>query len=298
MADGSDPQRTPGADDGWRRVVFTVAADRAELAADACWRAQAAGIEEQPGTGPDELRLLAGFADPAAAETAVGLLRALGIDGVAVERIDDTGLDGWRPFARAERAGRWWIVPAWLPAPPHAPDERVVAIEPASAFGSGSHPTTRLVVDALDRTVVAGDRVLDVGCGSGVLSVVAALLGAEVVAIDVDPHAAEATEGNARRNGVGERVLASARPLAAVAADDAPFDVVAANLLAPVIHELAPSLVAAVAPGGVLIASGLLEDRWEATTALLGPLAVEGVATEDGWAAITLRAPGPGSVRR
>jgi ribosomal protein L11 methyltransferase len=285
-------------DDGWCRVVFTVAADRAELASDACWRAQAAGIEEQPGTGPDEVRLLAGFADPAAAEAAIAHLRDLGIVRVAVERVDDAGLDAWRPFARAERAGRWWVVPAWLPAPPHAADERTVEIDPASAFGSGSHPTTRLVVDALDRTVVAGDRVLDVGCGSGVLSVVAALLGAEVVAIDIDPHAAETTEANARRNGVGARVRASARPLDQVAAEEPPFDVVAANLLAPVIHELAAPLVAAVAPGGLLVVSGLLEDRWEATTALLGPLAVDAVAVEDGWAAITLRAPGPGVARR
>jgi ribosomal protein L11 methyltransferase len=282
----AEPTDHPGP---WRRVLVRVDPDRAELATDACWAAGCAGIEEQD-LGATTV-LLAGFPDEASALDGAERLRRLGLDDVAVEEVVDGGLDAWRPFARAERAGRWWIVPTWREQTDLGPDERAVAIDPGSAFGSGSHPTTRLVVAALDRTVLPGDRVLDVGCGSGVLSVVAALVGAgEVTAIDVDPHAGEATEANARRNGVADRVLASARPLASVVADEPPYDVVAANLLAPVVAELAPDLVAAVAPGGLLVVSGLLEDRWSATTELLAPLEVEAVDAEDGWVAVVLRA--------
>jgi ribosomal protein L11 methyltransferase len=184
------------------------------------------------------------------------------------------------------------IVPAWLDHA-GAPGEVVVRLDPDRAFGSGNHPTTRLTLELAAPLLKGGARVLDVGSGSGVLSIAAALSEAEVVAIDVDPHALETTRANVARNHLDDRVTVDPRPLADVVADPAAgrFDVVLANLLAPVVRELAPHLTVALAPQGRLIVSGLLEDRWrDAVDALTRPgrLEVAHVASRDGWVAVVL----------
>ena len=272
------------ADGSWQRVTVAVAAPRAELVADLLWRAGAAGIEERD--HDDEVVLLAGFPDAASAEAAMAALAEANIPGASAEPVDGgAGLDAWRDHASPARAGRWWLVPTWVPAPAVGPDERLLWLDPEHSFGSGSHPTTRLVVATLDELVRPGGRVLDVGCGSGVLSIAAALLGASVVAIDIDPGAPFATRANATRNGVGDRIAASTTPLAAVGAR---FDVVAANLLAPVIAELGPALVRATADDGHLVVSGLLADRWEASLPHLAPLEPLAVHELDGWVAVVL----------
>lgn len=271
----------------WQRVSITVDEADAELGADLLWGAGAAGIEEQDADG--RVRLLGGFEDPAAAELAHRRAIDAGYDVVILE-VDDDGLDAWRTWAEPVRAGHTWIVPTWVEPPPVASDERQLLIDPGRSFGSGSHPTTRLVVTLLEDLVAPADRVLDVGAGSGVLAIAAAVLGARsALAIDIDPESPTVTVDNARRNGVGDVVSASSASLAEVVAGGASFELVAANLLAPVIAELAADLVAAVAPGGTLVVSGLLADRWEASMPALEPLAVVRVEVEDGWAAVALR---------
>jgi ribosomal protein L11 methyltransferase len=279
----------------WTRVAATVPDALAELAADALWRCGTAGVEEQ--AGPDgHVRLLAGFEVPTAAASAIDALAEVGVTA-ELTTIDadaaEAALDAWRPHAEVVRAGRWWLVPAWLEVPAAAPPDDVLHLDPGRTFGSGSHPTTRLVLEAVDRLVSPGARVLDVGCGSGVLAIGAARRGAaEVVAIDVDPEAPAATHANAARNGVADRVAASNRPLAEVAEVDAAgagFDLVLANLLAPIVRSLGPDLVRATAPGGALVVSGLLADRWAEATLALAPLEVAEVHEAEGWVAVVVR---------
>lgn len=279
------PHATPF--DGWTRVVVAVGADEVELAADLLWSTGAAGIEEQDGEGV--VVLLAGFADGATAAAAAAALHAAGHLGATTAAVTDDGLDAWRAFAQPVRAGRFWLTPTWLDPPGGAADDEVLWLDPGRTFGSGSHPTTRLVLEQLDRLVRPGQAVLDVGCGSGVLAIGAARLGAaSVLAIDIDPASPAVAAANAARNEVGHLVHASDRSLAEVAAAGARVDVVAANLLAPVVAELAGHLVAVVAPHGHLVVSGLLADRWEASAALLDPLVVRSVHTAEGWAAVVL----------
>ncbi len=131
------------------------------------------------------------------------------------------------------------------------------------AFGTGLHPTTRLCLAALESLAGArgldGRRVLDVGCGSGILAIAAAKLGAgSVVGLDTDPIAIEATAANARRNRVVRTVRAR---LGSVPSREAPFDIVLANLIASILVTLAAELAAELRPGGVLVASGIFLDR-------------------------------------
>jgi ribosomal protein L11 methyltransferase len=128
------------------------------------------------------------------------------------------------------------------------------------AFGTGLHPTTRLCLRLLEREPLDGRRLLDLGCGSGILAIAAAKLGAaSVLALDTDPVAVEVAAENVARNGVAAQVQALAGSLP----DDAPppFDLIVANIIADVLIDLAPALAAALAPGGRLITSGIIESR-------------------------------------
>jgi ribosomal protein L11 methyltransferase len=133
------------------------------------------------------------------------------------------------------------------------------------AFGTGLHPTTRLclamVEDLADRGLLAGARVLDVGCGSGILAIAAARLGAaSVLGVDPDPIAIESTTANARRNRLVRRVRARQ---GSVQSGEGPFAVVLANLVASLLIELAPRLADELVPGGTIVASGIFVDREE-----------------------------------
>ena len=202
--------------------------------------------------------------------------------------VDDDGyLDAWRTWATPVRAGRRIVVhPAWLDRAAAASDELVIVLDPGRAFGSGSHPSTRLALAALEDRVAPGARVLDVGCGSGVLAVAACLLGAaEVVAVDVDPAAVRATERNAEANGVADRVRASTDPPDAVAGS---FDVVVANISAATVTALAPALEARRAADGVLVVAGLLDEQADAVVVAHTESRELARASEDGWAALVL----------
>ena len=272
---------------GWTRVLVEVDPGDAELVADRLWQFAPAAIEEQ--NEADSTVFLAGFDDPARAAAAANAVQTLNVRAVEVVPVTDDGLDGWRVWATVERAEPFVIVPPWLDPPVVVPGEHLLWMDPAHTFGSGSHPTTRLVLGRLPSLVTPTTTVLDVGCGSGVLAIGAALLGAaRVDGIDVDPESPAATKANAERNGVGSRVHPSTASLASVVATGATYDLVLANLLAPVIVQLAAELISVVAPTGMLVVSGLLSDRWEETTDALTGLTVAEVVQSDGWVAISL----------
>lgn len=245
----------------------------AGVVADRLWQHGPASVLEGDG------ELEAGFASAAAAErVAASLPWPSRIEHVT----DDSWQDAWRAHAMPVRIGPVLVVPSWVADQEDAPT--VVRIDPGSAFGSGSHPSTRLCLAALV-DLAAGATVLDVGCGSGVLAVVAARLGARgVVAIDVVTEAVESTRDNAARNGVE----VDARH-AVVEDIGGRFDVVVANIGSATLRAMATPLAARV--GEWLVLSGLLDDQVpEVVAAFAGEgLALVDVASDDGWAAPRLR---------
>ncbi|MGQ0432981.1 MAG: 50S ribosomal protein L11 methyltransferase [Microthrixaceae bacterium] len=203
--------------------------------------------------------------------------------------VDGEGhLDAWRAWAAPVRAGRRVVlVPAWQSAPTIADDDLALVLDPGRAFGSGSHPSTRLAVAALEDRLVPGGDVLDVGCGSGVLAVVAGRLGAAfALAIDTDPAALAATLENATANGVGHVVTVKATPLSEIGQA---FDLVVANIGARVLRELASDLARCVRPGGWLVLSGLLAAQADEVVAAFPMFTEVERGVEEGWVAPVLR---------
>ncbi len=167
-------------------------------------------------------------------------------------------------FDPIQVSGRLWIVPSWHEAPDPAAINLI--LDPGMAFGTGSHPTTRLCLEWLERTVADGDTLLDYGCGSGILAIAAAKLGAaEVSGVDIDPQAVEAAKANAERNGVLARFADSAEALAGK------YDVVVANILSNPLRVLAPAICAHVRSGGRLALSGILREQAEEIVAVYAP---------------------------
>jgi ribosomal protein L11 methyltransferase len=239
-------------------VSLVVPPGDAEIAGDLLWQAGAWAVSESPRS--DGLIEIRGDADPARV-TAPAEDREW---AVTVELLDpaEPWLDEWRAHAQPIRVGRIVVVPAWLDEQPVHRNDVVVRIDPGRCFGSGAHPTTQLALAGLDRLVRPRISVLDVGCGSGVLSIAAALLGAaHVTAIDVDPMAVDVTRDNAARNGVADVVVATTTALAAV---EGTFDLVVANVGEAIAAELEADLDGHVARHGALLLGGLLDDsgRW------------------------------------
>jgi ribosomal protein L11 methyltransferase len=188
--------------------------------------------------------------------------------------------------------GRIAIVPSWHEPPD--PSACIVRIDPGAAFGTGTHATTRLCLSWLDRHLAPGASVLDYGCGSGILSICAARLGAgEVAGVDIDPQALAAARDNAGRNQVCAQYTSPDE-----FARDATrtFDLVVANILANPIMLLAPTLARRVRGGGTLLLSGILErqagDVAAAFRAVDPALALEAWGRDDGWVALAGRRPG------
>ncbi|GHU17617.1 ribosomal protein L11 methyltransferase [Betaproteobacteria bacterium] len=174
-------------------------------------------------------------------------------------------------------SGRLWIVPSWHTAPD--PEAIVLVLDPGMAFGTGSHPTTRLCLEWLERAVTPDVSVLDYGCGSGILGIAAARLGAtDVLGVDIDPQAVTAARNNAGRNGVKARFDDS------VARIDGQFDLVVANILSNPLKALAPAICAHVRPGGQLALSGILAAQAEELIAAYAPwIALDVADTREGW---------------
>ncbi|HEX6320044.1 MAG TPA: 50S ribosomal protein L11 methyltransferase [Burkholderiales bacterium] len=156
-------------------------------------------------------------------------------------------------FAPTEIGARLWIGPTWHQAPP---GKAAVQLDPGLAFGTGTHPTTRLVLSFLEQSIRGGERVLDYGCGSGILAIAAAKLGAaRVDGVDLDPQAVATAAANARANGVA---LRAALPEALAATT---YDIVVSNILAQPLIVLAPLLAARTAARGRIALSGILESQ-------------------------------------
>lgn len=172
---------------------------------------------------------------------------------------------------------RLWIVPSWHQAPD--PQAIVLVLDPGMAFGTGSHPTTRLCLEWLERQVLPGMSMLDYGCGSGILAIAAARLGAgDVIGVDIDPQAVIAARNNAEENGVCARFQDSANEL------HGQFDLVVANILANPLKVLAPLISAHVRRGGSLALSGILFEQADELIAAYTPyLELRIVDTRDGW---------------
>ena len=272
-------------------VEVEVDADDVDLVSGRLWLAGAVAIEEV--ARPDgRVRLRTTTGHPADVDRLVDAV-APTYPVTLVPLHDDTWTDAWRAHARAHRAGEHLIVcPAWVDVGDELePTEHdvVIRFDPGRAFGSGAHPSTRLALAGLERGVTEGATVLDVGCGSGVLSLAAAALGAaRVAALDVDPEAVRTTQANVDAADLGDVVHVAATPVAEVAGR---FDVVVANILAVVLRDLAGDLVARVAPGGRLVLAGALEDQAPALLEAFGDLELAQRHELDGWVGLELAAP-------
>jgi ribosomal protein L11 methyltransferase len=237
-------------------VVLTVDAAEFELAADALRQSGARAIEERHVGNAIELWAVLG--DSAASSAFVDRWRDRW--QARVEMVDLTPSDTWKRYSEPVVVNeKLAIVPAWMDFREKEHFPFVVSIDPEESFGLGDHPTTRVVADLLCRLMAPESSVLDMGSGSGVLSIVAALLGARrVVGIDRAIGAVGVAQRNAERNAVSEVTeffQGSTVP------NGEQFDVVAANILAPVLLELCDAIVRSVKPGGSIILSGLHIDR-------------------------------------
>jgi ribosomal protein L11 methyltransferase len=268
----------------WRAVTLRVDADLAEATSDALVEAgaQSVSIEdldlERPTVralidlGDDPQRLVA-----RAAQTA-GLAAAPAFS-VAEIADEDWVRRSQAQFAPVEIGSRLWVGPSWR-EPPRA--RIAVHLDPGLAFGTGTHPTTQLVLTFLESEIRGGEHVLDYGCGSGILAIAAAKLGAShVEAVDVDPQALETACANARANRVELRAnlpegLAAGR-----------YDIVVSNILAQPLIVLAPLLAARAKRGGRIALAGILEGQSQDLCAAYAPWFDATIASvKEGWALV------------
>jgi ribosomal protein L11 methyltransferase len=286
---------------GWQRVELVVAGEDAEALSEALEAAGAistditdadadtpaeSAVFAEPGADVSywpRSRVSALFAgDAEAARAADDALDASGIasiGGASLERIEDAD---WvaltqRQFEPIRAGERLWIVPTWHQPP--EPGAINIVLDPGAAFGTGSHPTTRLCLAWLERNVHAGDNVIDYGCGSGILAIAALKVGAAgAIATDIDPLALEAARYNSGRNGVSLAVVDAKTEIVGRA------HVTVANILANPLRMLAPIIASHTRPGGWIALSGILEDQADEVIGAYSPwawLAVD--SREAGW---------------
>jgi ribosomal protein L11 methyltransferase len=267
--------------------------EQGEQASSELWDLGAQGIEERDGStliaaGPAGLTLVASFADVESAQAAID---ALGERWPASLQFveGDAWRDAYKAYFKPTRVGTRLVVrPSWEPFAPEANDV-VLTLDPGRAFGTGTHESTRLALALAERYLQPGQPLLDVGCGSGILSIAALLLGAgRARAIDLDPDAIPVAQENAQLNGVGARLLADASPLSAIAER---YPLVLANIESRVLVPLAAELAARLAPGGTLILSGLLAHERDTLLAAYPRLALLEAPVLGDWIALALRAP-------
>ncbi|MGB7755694.1 MAG: 50S ribosomal protein L11 methyltransferase [Salinisphaera sp.] len=244
-------------------------------------------VEETPNSQPafERARVVGLFTEGTPAEPILAALgEALG-DDASIET-DTLENQDWASAWLAEHpplvfGDRLWVAPHSADVDA-ADDAVVVRLDPGLAFGTGTHPSTSLCLDWLAGQDLAGKRVVDYGCGSGILAIAAARLGAaEVVAVDIDDQAVRATRENAIRNDVSDRIATP--PMNAI--EGGPFDIVLANILAKPLIGLASTLAELAAPGAPIVLAGLLTRQIEDVTAAYeSTLTFEEPALEDDWA--------------
>jgi ribosomal protein L11 methyltransferase len=239
-----------------------------------------------PKEGWQRSRVLALFANEEVATDAGRILQAQDFfEGCRVVGVAPVPDQDWvrltqSQFAPVSITADFWIVPTWHEPPAQA--TRVIRLDPGLAFGTGTHPTTRMCLRWIAHHPPAGARVLDYGCGSGILAIGAALYGATGIdAVDIDPAAVQSTIANAQANRVQ---VHAALPAAA----SGHYDLVLANILAMPLKVLAPLLCSHVAPGGTLVLAGILERQAQELAdaySAYAPLRVSDA--EDGWVLMT-----------
>ena len=298
---------------GWWRLEL---ASLPELEESLLWKLAELGIprvavQHRPET-PSQRQLIAwlpaiDWPEPERQQLALALAPLAEPFGLALpplqwsQQADEDWSLSWKQHWQADPVGKGLLIlPAWLPCPPEHAERRLIAMDPGSAFGTGSHPTTRLCLEALELLAamtpegLAGLRVADLGCGSGVLGLAALRLGAaSVAAVDTDSLAVRATTDNAALNGLTPQVrvqLGSVEALAELL-DGQPADLLLCNILAPVIQALCPAFNTVLAANGVGLLSGLLVDQ---APALQLALRDEGwqaelTAEQSQWGLMTIR---------
>jgi ribosomal protein L11 methyltransferase len=269
-------------DPAWLEATVVVAEEYAEAVADAFARYAPGGValtyllvqpdpdgEGRPG-GPVEVRAYLRH-DAGLEERRARLTEALWHLGQIAEIpepvfqpvVDEDWSRSWRKRYRPLRLGkRIHILPSWYRAKTRRGDI-VLRLDPGMAFGTGTHPTTQLCLEALEDLVIPGMRVIDLGCGSGILAVAAAKLGAaRVLGTDIDKEAIRVADENVRRNRMTARVTLAEGSLADLLAAGETADLVAANILAIVLRKmLGENLAGLLAPGGRIILSGILQEQ-------------------------------------
>lgn len=263
----------------WISLILHIDAGTADELSDALLDqgAQSASVEDAGAGTADEAPLYAEPGQPVAAAWPQSVIKALcahdadplgilaaacaqiGLAPLPDYRTEEVGDNDWVRLSQSQFnsiriSEKLWIVPSWA----NAPDPQAVnlMLDPGLAFGTGSHPTTRLCLKWLERTVRGGERVLDYGCGSGILAIAALRLGArDAIGVDVDPQALIAARANATRNAVNARFVNTDT------APDIQADLVAANILANPLILLAPLLAAYLSKGGRIALSGILESQ-------------------------------------
>ena len=273
-------------------VTVRVRPEQLELAQLRLWELGATGLEERDQTtivrepDPSGTVVIAAFPDEASARYALREIRGEYEADIIYVPQEDWATE-WRRGFGAQRIGeRLLLHPSWEPAP-SKPGDVVLTIDPENAFGSGDHETTRLVLQVLDQRVTGGERVLDVGCGSGVLSIAALRLGAASArATDIEEDAVVVAKRNAELNGVSASMQVSTQPLAEI---DGVYDIVLANIETRVLVNMPKDLQARMAPAGVLILSGILRGERDALLAVYAAMKLEACLEEGEWCACVLR---------
>lgn len=292
----------------WTEIVIEVTRDHAEALSDALMEAGALSVSVEdadegteaerplfgePGMEPTEaawehsrvVALSAEDADHAAVVTEAAV--SCGLDPAAIKfSLRPVAEQDWVRLTQSQfdpiHIGRnIWVVPSWHDAPD--PNGLVLELDPGLAFGTGSHPTTRLCMEWLEANPPQNRSVLDYGCGSGILAMVAKKLdAAQVMGVDIDPQAIEAARYNSERNHCDIRYYL---PEDFGAAEQArTFDVVVANILSSPLMLMAPMLSSRVSPGGKLVLSGILERQAEEVAAAYAPFIKMSVwARHEGW---------------
>jgi len=245
-----------------------------------------------PGAGWQRSLVKALFDDERTATEAVAsLLAQPGADGVTLRSINELPEQDWvrltqSQFEPVAITSDFWVVPSWHEPPAAA--RHLIRLDPGLAFGTGTHPTTRMCLRWIARRAASGDaawtRVLDYGCGSGILAIGAGLFGAiDIDAVDIDPAAVQAARANASANGV---TIRAGRPEVA----RGEYALVLANILATPLKLLSPVLWAHVQPGGELVLAGILERQADELKKAYAALCVLEVADADeGWILMTAR---------
>jgi ribosomal protein L11 methyltransferase len=317
-------------DDAWLELAVTCDPEAVEAVSEILSRVAPGGVSVEPGfrltdeglgavtdpSRPATVRAYLPARDARAVREAVATTdRALGhLQAFGLREIGELATSvvhesewatAWRRHVRVMRIGRRIVIrPTWR-RHRRMPDDVVIAMDPGMAFGTGLHPTTRLCLAGIERWADEGllgagaapdgrARLLDVGCGSGVLAIAAGLLGAgELVGVDTDPIAVDATLANARRNRIARRVRAW---VGSIPTGAGPFDLVAANLVASVLVAIAPGLHDELRPGGRLLASGIFVDREDDVRSALvaAGLAIVRRDAEGDWVALDVERPPSG----